>query len=119
MLRYVVALVFTYLVGLTAAAFDIEHVYHKRGTLCCDIKGDFPEGPFGGSGGNAFSDEQQMALNGDITAIEVYNAARINSIRVKYGDTWGNRHGRTTGTRNLIELKPREKITKVSGNKFN
>ena len=76
----------------------------------------YEEGQFGKNGGNAWDDMSMASVNSDITAIEVYNGARINGMRVKYGENWGDMHGRPLGTKNLVELKARERITSVQGN---
>ena len=77
----------------------------------------YKDGQFGKYGGNAWDDMGMASANSDITAIEVYSGARINGIRVKYGEHWGNMHGRSLGTKNLVDLGRRERITSVQGNK--
>nr|BAG80527.1 jacalin-related lectin [Pteria penguin] len=46
----------------------------------------------GGNGGGAF-DESSLSSNGDITAIQVECGNVFTSIKVKYGSTWGTKHG--------------------------
>ena len=41
------------------------------------------DGPFGGQGGDGFTDGGQVHLNGPITAIELNTGSRIDGIRVR------------------------------------
>ena len=79
----------------------------------------YEDGQYGQNGGNAWDDFGKASFNGDITAIEVYSGVYISGIRIKYGNNWGNMHGRSLfKTKNVIELQPRERITSVQGNKY-
>jgi energy-coupling factor transporter ATP-binding protein EcfA2 len=67
----------------------------------CDTKG-------------TFVDDKEFVKNGEpITAWEIYHGGAIDSIRFKYGDIWGNKHGGGGGRRELVYLNNNEKIVSV------
>jgi hypothetical protein len=68
----------------------------------------------GGDGGDAW-DESGNVIYGPITQIEVWAADVVDAIRVKYGNTYGNKHGGGGGEYHVFSFKPEEKITLASG----
>ncbi len=70
-------------------------------TDCADPADDrdvtFEDGPYGGDGGQAWTDGGEVHLKGPITGIEIHAGDRIDGIRVRYGETWADLHGSSTG----------------------
>merc|ERR1712154_430338 len=73
------------------------------------------DGPYGGNGGSQWTDGGVVHLNGEISSVEVRTGAEVDSIRVKYGEVWGENHGGGGGTLHSVDLNPGAKITIVQG----
>ena len=73
------------------------------------------DGPYGGNGGSQWTDGGEVHLNGDISSVEVRTGSGVDSIRVKYGDVWGENHGGGGGSVHSIDINPGAKITIVQG----
>merc|ERR1712215_420369 len=73
------------------------------------------DGPYGGNGGDPWTDGGDVHLNGDISSVEIRTGREIDSIRVKYGDVWGDNHGGGGGSVHSFDLNPGTKITIVQG----
>merc|ERR1712168_1580322 len=80
-----------------------------------DYRGVVEDGPFGGSGGSPWTDGGEVHLNGDISSIEMRTGSEVDSIRVKYGEVWGENHGGGGGALHSVDLNPGAKITIVQG----
>ena len=83
-------------------------------------KNTLEDGPFGGTGGDYFTDGGEVHWGGFITAIEMYTEEytedeSVTAIRVRYGMTWATTHGTPTGRSYLAEFNPGTKVIKVSG----
>jgi hypothetical protein len=68
----------------------------------------------GGDGGQAW-DETDYVKYGPITQIEVWTGDAVDAIRVRYGNTYGEKHGGGGGDSHVFSFKPGEKITLASG----
>jgi len=73
------------------------------------------DGPYGGNGGGQWTDGGEVHLNGDISSVELRSGSEIDSIRVKYGDVWGENHGGGGGSLHSFDVNPGAKITIVQG----
>merc|ERR1739838_1265184 len=73
------------------------------------------DGPYGGNGGDPWTDGGEVHLNGDISSVEVRTGSEVDSIRVKYGDVYGENHGGGGGSVHSFDLSPGAKITIVQG----
>ena len=59
----------------------VENIRIENGTFV--TKSVFEDGPYGGKGGDKFTDGGSVHLNGPITGIELRAAALVDAIRVK------------------------------------
>ena len=73
------------------------------------------DGPYGGNGGSPWTDGGEVHLNGDISSVEVRSGSVVDSIRVKYGDVWGENHGGGGGQVHSCDLNPGAKVIIVQG----
>ena len=73
------------------------------------------DGPFGGSNGKDWTDGDETYLNGPITGIEIRHDKYIDSIKIRYGDVWGDEHGWHGGNLKLVNLQPGEDIVGIAG----
>jgi len=73
------------------------------------------DGPFGGDGGSAFSDEWPFRWNGDITAFTIGSGAFMDHISFTYGNTSGPVHGRGSEDNETFELNSGSHIVAVQG----
>jgi hypothetical protein len=76
------------LLFFTASLFEatkgkmlIEKIQVENGTFI--TKSVFEDGPYGGKGGDKFTDGGSVHLNGPITGIELRAALLVDAIRVK------------------------------------
>eukprot|EP00091_Calanus_sinicus_P013813 TRINITY_DN30691_c0_g1_i1.p1 TRINITY_DN30691_c0_g1~~TRINITY_DN30691_c0_g1_i1.p1 ORF type:complete len:179 (-),score=27.34 TRINITY_DN30691_c0_g1_i1:37-537(-) len=51
------------------------------------------DGPYGGNGGNAWTDGGSIHNHGPITEIEIRTGEEVDSVMVRYGTVWGGHHG--------------------------
>ncbi|ELU03530.1 hypothetical protein CAPTEDRAFT_201017 [Capitella teleta] len=71
-------------------------------------------GPFGGIGGSTLFDDFYVSMNGPITSILTKSDWFIDSIRVKYGTTWGPINGESTApSSSVFDLRDGEVIKRV------
>ena len=73
------------------------------------------DGPYGGNGGYEWTDAGLSHLYGEISGVEVRSGREVDSIRVRYGNVWGPRHGGLGGVRHLLNINPGARITSVKG----
>ena len=73
------------------------------------------DGPYGGGGGNPWTDGGESHLHGDISGIQLRSGDKVDSIKVMYGDVWGENHGGASGSLDTLVLNPGAKITIVQG----
>lgn len=74
----------------------------------------------GGGGGNPFDDKAIALQNGEITKIEIWAGDVVDAIKVTYGVSgFSPRHGgglgQSGGTYKVLELKPGDFITEITG----
>ena len=79
------------------------------------MKSTVEDGPYGGDGGSAWTDGGDVHLKGDISQIQIRSGKRVDSIKVMYGDTWGEEHGGDGGSNSNIEFQDGEHIVAVLG----
>jgi hypothetical protein len=85
----------------------------------CFAAANIEDGPYGGDGGSAWTDGGAVHLNGKITSIRIRSASRVDSMQVKYGDTWGLNHGGGGGDEHVFNLSGKDTIWVVNGMYFN
>merc|ERR1719500_850684 len=73
------------------------------------------DGPFGGNGGDPWTDGGEVHLNGMITSLDIRTGSGVDSIRVQYGGTWAGSHGGGGGSSNIFEVNPEAKIVIAQG----
>jgi len=81
------------------------------------LNGVIEDGPFGGNGGEAFTDGGTIHLNGLPSKIDVRALNYVDAIRFTYGETTANWHGGNGGTEGAgtCELDEGEQIIIVQG----
>ena len=70
-------------------------------------------GPFGRPVSQVWSDEETAQENGKITGVRVWTGMRVDSIQLRYGTTWGQRHGAQGGSLKEFTLSSEDKINGV------
>jgi len=72
-------------------------------------------GPFGGEGGNTFTDGGAVHLNGLPSKIEFRTGSRLDAIKFSYGGVEAENHGGGGGNSHVCQLRATEKILIVQG----
>merc|ERR1711915_130859 len=95
------------------------------GFLCCLTSGYkivetfsngvIEDGPYGGTGGEPWTDGGEIHLNGFITELEIRSQSEIDNLRTKYGDVWTDGHGGSGGQQHNVKIEADEKIIIVQG----
>merc|ERR1712141_576782 len=87
--------------------FGIEHI----------VEGVIEDGPYGGNGGEAFTDGGTIHLNGPPAKIDIRAKNYIDAIRFTYGDTDASWHGGSGGHEGAgtCQLDEGEQIIIVQG----
>ena len=75
----------------------------------------FEDGPYGGSGGDPWTDGGQIHLNGPITGMELRAGSEVDEVRVRYGATWGEWHGGTGGNLYSFDVREGASIDMIQG----
>ena len=75
------------------------------------LGGIWKDGPYGGTGGYEWTDAGLSHLHG----VEVHAGREVDSIRVRYGNVWGPKHGGAGGSRHFLDVNPGARITAVKG----
>jgi len=70
-------------------------------------------GPYGRAVSQTWSDGETAQQGGRITGVRMWTGIRVDSIQVRYGTTWAQRHGAEGGSLKEFELSPEDKITGV------
>ena len=79
------------------------------------LGGIWKDGPYGGTGGYEWTDAGLSHLHGRISGVEVHAGREVDSIRVRYGNVWGPKHGGAGGSRHFLDVNPGARITAVKG----
>merc|ERR1712223_580597 len=90
----------------------LNHRFHKKS----DTNNVIEDGPFGGNGGEAFTDGGNIHLNGPPKKIDIRAKNYLDAIRLTYGDTTADWHGGSGGNPQTCgEFDDGEKILIVEG----
>ncbi|KAL8176632.1 UNVERIFIED_CONTAM: hypothetical protein K2H54_037122 [Gekko kuhli] len=101
MLRFTILVLLSCAISISAGLIKKRSASHSGG--------------YGGNGGRRFSHSLNQ-LDGPITAIKIRsNPSVITGLQVRYGKEWSEYVGGPSGELYLIELRPGETITHVSG----
>merc|ERR1719431_3281 len=109
------------LCSLTSARVVIENIVTNASYVPAVVENvmenSIEDGPYGwsGHGGIPWSDGGEVHLNGDISSIFLRAGSHVESIRIKYGDVWGEQHGGGDKEATTFNINPGAKIIIVLG----
>merc|ERR1712227_348402 len=91
-----------------------------KASVCFELTETFgkqtiEDGPFGGNGGDPWTDGGEVHLNGMITSMDIRTGSGVDSIRVQYGGTWAGSHGGGGGSSHIFEVNSEAKIVIAQG----
>ncbi|XP_023329445.1 zymogen granule membrane protein 16 isoform X1 [Eurytemora carolleeae] len=100
--------------GLEARSFKrlTETISVENGTL---TRGVIEDGPFGGNGGGGWTDGGEVHLNGHPSALDVRTGSKLDALRIRYGDVYGDWHGGGGGSPHSCEWDAGDEVFIVQG----